>query len=923
MRHPSQLLSTISILALAATPSFAQSVGVTAAVNQSAQGTRPVRTISLGGNVISNEQISTNDVGLVQILLKDGTAFTVGPRSQITIDRFVYDPNAGTAQIAATMTKGVFRFIGGKTSKTPNGVSLNTPVGTVGVRGAVVDLDLGGGGLTTGGSACPYPQHIDLIFGKEMTVAGNGQSPDRVYTPGYSIVSTARGQGGTRGVVKTPPECTSSIQLALSGKPGTNGGSSQQPTSETVVASRVADTNSDVTPAVNNPPTPTPRPEPPVDLDQAVIANASQDELRQDVVDVDVGGEERTVAVRVLTPNTSFTGVDNPGAAGLLGGSPESDEVTDLLVPSGSSTGTAEVQQGTLTLPVYDDSSFTTRQIAAASGASLNGQALTGTAYSGVGGFTTYLLAIDGDLNQPLYAIRGTPMPDTGLFQNGDIRTYAFTNDPREGVPVPFMEDVGLDYSGAAITDVAIVEGSGDGSNPRLLQTWLTISGAGADQTSGVGVNLGSFFESSDGSLQFNSGSGSGRRGSYRTASDAPSALFSGAVATVAGPAGGSQVFGPNGENLVVTRDIETDEFFRDLPADGNRLDRFSTIHVLNLTEETPAATFAADQGTTRSLGGITLSGFAAGTAEVYLPNSPGGNFTTSGGTSGSDLTNMQIAFDSNSNSIGGEIEIGDDTGSASLRIAFGDGINGNPSSGPSTYITDDMYGSARNLNDAATYLEFTEDGETNRYEQTPNENNRTYLVSGDAVPQTSLLPNGQLCDCQFLEWGWWGTQVRGVDAATGVDVARTSVHLGTWVAGDISTLAQVDAAVSNNVTATYSGNAVGSVVNGGANYIAAGSMNMQWNFGSRSGGMQIGNFDGRNFSGTLDLPGGSNGYQGFISESSGGAASGVVNGAFVNDGADALAGTIGNFDLETSGGGWSATGTFAGAQDALPVDPF
>ncbi|MBP0617748.1 hypothetical protein, partial [Jiella mangrovi] len=433
--------------------------------------------------------------------------------------------------------------------------------------------------------------------------------------------------------------------------------------------------------------------------------------------------------------------------------------------------------------------------------------------------------------------------------------------------------------------------------------------------TSGVGVNIGSFFEGGDGALQFNSGSGSGRRGSYRTASAAPSSLFSGAVATAAGPQGGSEVFGPNGENLVVTRDIETGEYFRDLRADGSVGPVFSTIHVLNLGAETPAAAYAADNGTSRSLGGVTLSGFAAGTAEGFLPGITEGGFGSVGGTSGRDPSAMRIAFDDATNSIGGYLEITNSENGATLHVGFGKGIDGNPYDGPSAYVTDDMYGAARNLDPAETYLDVSTPTGVQRFYQTPQENNRTYLVSGDSVPQTSLLPDGRLCDCEFLEWGWWGTQVKPYDNASGSQIGLASVHLGNWVAGDISTLAEVDAAVGSNVVATYSGNAVGSVINGAANYVASGSMDMEWNFGARSGAVAIGDFDGRNFAGTLDLPGGGNGYQGFISEASDGGASGVLSGAFVNDGADALAGTIGNFNVETSSGGWSATGVFAGSR--------
>src|SRR5690606_9486166 len=100
------LLASLCLLPLAATETFAATAGVTAAVNQNAKSTPPggaVRTVVLGANVVQDETIETDGGGLVQILLADGTTFTVGPNSAITIDRFVYDPDANTAQVSATI----------------------------------------------------------------------------------------------------------------------------------------------------------------------------------------------------------------------------------------------------------------------------------------------------------------------------------------------------------------------------------------------------------------------------------------------------------------------------------------------------------------------------------------------------------------------------------------------------------------------------------------------------------------------------------------------------------------------------------------------------------------------------------------------------------------------------------------------------
>src|SRR5690606_27486624 len=106
-----RLLATTALIALALdAPALGETnVGVTAAVNQDAKGSvgSSVKTISLGDSVVFNQRIQTGGSGLVQVLLADGTTFMVGPNSDLVIDSFVYDPNAGTAQVTASFTKGV------------------------------------------------------------------------------------------------------------------------------------------------------------------------------------------------------------------------------------------------------------------------------------------------------------------------------------------------------------------------------------------------------------------------------------------------------------------------------------------------------------------------------------------------------------------------------------------------------------------------------------------------------------------------------------------------------------------------------------------------------------------------------------------------------------------------------------------------
>ena len=80
----------------------------------------------------------------MQVLLVDGSTFTVGPGSDLVIDKFVYDPKKGTGQIAASFSKGVMRFVGGKISKNEDGVTVNTPAGALAIRGGMFQMQLSG-----------------------------------------------------------------------------------------------------------------------------------------------------------------------------------------------------------------------------------------------------------------------------------------------------------------------------------------------------------------------------------------------------------------------------------------------------------------------------------------------------------------------------------------------------------------------------------------------------------------------------------------------------------------------------------------------------------------------------------------------------------------------------------------------------------
>jgi hypothetical protein len=92
---------------LCASPAQAEKVGVAAAVNPDAfsslSGT-PNKQLNIGKSIFYNERINTTNSGLVQVLLVDGSTFTVGPNSNLVIDRFVYDPRKKTGELVRSVT---------------------------------------------------------------------------------------------------------------------------------------------------------------------------------------------------------------------------------------------------------------------------------------------------------------------------------------------------------------------------------------------------------------------------------------------------------------------------------------------------------------------------------------------------------------------------------------------------------------------------------------------------------------------------------------------------------------------------------------------------------------------------------------------------------------------------------------------------
>ena len=100
------------------------------------------RTLSSGSAIYSDELLRTGQNSIAELQFLDSTKLSVGPASEVRLDKFVYDPNKGAGTVALKATRGSLRFVTGVQDH--DSYSIKTPYATLGVRGTVVETNLDG-----------------------------------------------------------------------------------------------------------------------------------------------------------------------------------------------------------------------------------------------------------------------------------------------------------------------------------------------------------------------------------------------------------------------------------------------------------------------------------------------------------------------------------------------------------------------------------------------------------------------------------------------------------------------------------------------------------------------------------------------------------------------------------------------------------
>ncbi|MBI1869017.1 MAG: FecR domain-containing protein [Methylocystis sp.] len=210
------LAASLAVIAFGAE---AQSVGNVGAVNQTARGTAPgqsARALSIGAGVVNRERVETSGAGNAQIVFLDKSTMTIGRNSAVTIDRFVYDANAGGGAQSVSLAKGVLRFVGGEVSHGA-GANVRTPTASVGVRGGIGLFALGG------------PQGTLIVNQYGVLTVANQSGSVTLSRPGFGVyVPSSNGPISEPFLV--PAEMIAWLNAQLGSGPGQAGGATDPPT---------------------------------------------------------------------------------------------------------------------------------------------------------------------------------------------------------------------------------------------------------------------------------------------------------------------------------------------------------------------------------------------------------------------------------------------------------------------------------------------------------------------------------------------------------------------------------------------------------------------------------------------------------------------------------------------------------------------
>lgn len=136
------------VLVCVATPVVAQERPVAGRIKVSTGSALIVRDgaqipAQVGQVVFEADGLRTGGDGKIGVTLNDDTRLSLGPSSEITLQRFTYAPADSGFGLVLKFVRGAATYVSGRIAKlAPDSIRLETPAAIIGVRGTTLAINV-------------------------------------------------------------------------------------------------------------------------------------------------------------------------------------------------------------------------------------------------------------------------------------------------------------------------------------------------------------------------------------------------------------------------------------------------------------------------------------------------------------------------------------------------------------------------------------------------------------------------------------------------------------------------------------------------------------------------------------------------------------------------------------------------------------
>jgi hypothetical protein len=144
-----RFLAGLAMVVATVTPVYAQApapAGHIKTVSGAATIVRDHGTVAAkaGDPIYATDTLRTGADGSVGVTLRDDTRLSLGPNSEVKVDRYVYEPGEGGLGMVLKFVRGAAVYVSGRMAKlAPDAIRLEAPSAIVGVRGTTVAIRVG------------------------------------------------------------------------------------------------------------------------------------------------------------------------------------------------------------------------------------------------------------------------------------------------------------------------------------------------------------------------------------------------------------------------------------------------------------------------------------------------------------------------------------------------------------------------------------------------------------------------------------------------------------------------------------------------------------------------------------------------------------------------------------------------------------